>query len=260
MSMASDNRSTKIERWLSPSDFATNANLARQRRHPGTGTWLLESSAFQDWKFGSRQHLWLYGLAGCGKTVLSGTILDHLRESATNHTVLAFFFDFNDTKKQRLEDLIRSLAIQLYHTDIETATTLDRIYASHDDGRKQPDSRALSDCIDAMMKNAGRVFVVIDALDECKTTDEVLRWVGGLASGNIQVLITGRPDTKFQSEISQVIQERNCILLDKQSINTDIRSYVKTTLKTKAEFIRKRLPRDIIDEISERIGDGADGM
>ncbi|CAF3626493.1 hypothetical protein SNK05_007412 [Fusarium graminearum] len=260
MSMAFDNRSTKIERWLSPSDFATNANLARQRRHPGTGTWLLESSAFQEWKLGSRQHLWLYGLAGCGKTVLSGTILDHLRESAANHTVLAFFFDFKDTKKQRLEDLLRSLAVQLYHNGNETASTLDRLFAKHDNGRKQPDSRVLSDCINVMMKNAGRVFIVIDALEECKTTDEVLRWIGGLASGNIQVLITGRPDTKFQSEISQVIQERNCILLDKQSINTDIRSYVKTTLKTKAEFIRKRLPRDTIDEITERIGDGADGM
>ncbi|EKJ76090.1 hypothetical protein FPSE_03722 [Fusarium pseudograminearum CS3096] len=260
MSMASDSHWYKIERWLSPSDFTTNANLARQRRHPGTGTWLLESTAFQEWKLGSRQHLWLYGLAGCGKTVLSGTILDHLGESATNHTVLAFFFDFNDIKKQRLEDLLRSLAIQLYHRGNETARTLDRLFALQDNGRKQPDSRALSDCIDAMMKDAGRVFIVIDALDECKTTDEVLRWIGGLASGNVQALITGRPDTKFQSEISQVIQERNCILLDKQSINTDIRIYVKATLETKADFIRKRLSGDIIDEISERIGDGSDGM
>ncbi|PCD28405.1 hypothetical protein FGRA07_03544 [Fusarium graminearum] len=149
LSMASDSHSTKIERWLSPSDFTTNANLARQRRHPGTGTWLLESSAFQEWKLGSRQHLWLYGLAGCGKTVLSGTILDHLRESAAHHTVLAFFFDFTDTKKQRLEDL---------------------------------------------------------------------------------------------------------------NINADIRSYVETTLETKPDFVRKSLPRDIIDEIRERIGDGSDGM
>ncbi|CAG2000163.1 unnamed protein product [Fusarium graminearum] len=260
LSMASDSHSTKIERWLSPSDFTTNANLARQRRHPGTGTWLLESSAFQEWKLGSRQHLWLYGLAGCGKTVLSGTILDHLRESAAHHTVLAFFFDFTDTKKQRLEDLVRSLAIQLYHTGIETARMLDCLYASHNNGRKQPDLRALSNCINAMMQDSGKVFIVIDALDECKTTDEVLRWVGGLASSNVKTLITGRPDAKFQSEITQLINEPNFFLLDKQNINADIRSYVETTLETKPDFVRKSLPRDIIDEIRERIGDGSDGM
>ncbi|QPC71879.1 hypothetical protein HYE68_002631 [Fusarium pseudograminearum] len=195
-----------------------------------------------------------------GKTVLSRTILDHLRESATNHTIPTFFFDFTDTKKQRLKDLLRSLAVQLYHTGNETAGTLDRLYTSHDNGRKQPDSKSLSDCVHLIMENAGRVFIVIDALDKCKTTDEVFGWIGGLASGNVQALITGRPDTKFQREICQVIQEHNYILLDKQSINTDIRSYVKTTLKTKAEFIRKRLSGDIIDDISERIGDGADGM
>jgi hypothetical protein len=108
MSMASDYRFAQIERWLSPPDYSTNANLARKRRHPGTGTWLLNSHAFQEWKLGSRRHLWFYGLAGCGKTILSTTILDHLLQIDT-HTTLTFFFDFNDARKQKLEDLLRSL-------------------------------------------------------------------------------------------------------------------------------------------------------
>ncbi|KAM9873447.1 hypothetical protein VDGL01_12473 [Verticillium dahliae] len=109
----SDDHLIKLERWLSPPDYSINAKLARERRHTGTGGWLLESSIFQEWKAGTRRHPWLYDLAGCGKTVLSTTVLDNLKMDI--HITIAFFFDFNDTKKQTLDGLLRSLAIQLYH-------------------------------------------------------------------------------------------------------------------------------------------------
>ncbi|EXK76369.1 hypothetical protein FOQG_18887 [Fusarium oxysporum f. sp. raphani 54005] len=259
MSMTSDYRFAKIERWLSPSDYSTNANLARKRRHPGTGTWLINSPAFQEWKLGSRQHLWLYGLAGAGKTVLSVTILDHLLQIDT-HTTLAFFFDFNDARKQKLEDLLRSLAVQLYHTGNETARRLDSLFTSHDDGRRQPDTTALSAYIDTMIRITGKVFVIIDALDECTTREELLHWIRGLASSNAQILVTGRPEAEFQGEIPRSFDERNCVLLDKKAVNADIRSYVNVTLEQKPDFVDKKLSQGILDEIRDKIGDGADGM
>ncbi|KAJ4034165.1 hypothetical protein NW758_011123 [Fusarium oxysporum] len=259
MSMESDHRFAKIERWLSPSDYSTNANLARERRHPGTGAWLLNSPAFQEWKLGSRQHLWLYGLAGCGKTVLSTTILDHLLQIDT-HTTLTFFFDFNDARKQKLEDLLRSLAVQLYHAGNEATKRLSSLFASHDDGRRQPDTNALSACINTMIQITGKSFVIIDALDECTTREELLHWIRGLASSNAQILVTGRPEVEFQGEIPRLFNERNCVLLDKKAVNGDIRSYVEATLEQKPDFMGKKLSQGILDEIRDKIGDGADGM
>ncbi|KAF4342865.1 hypothetical protein FBEOM_3186 [Fusarium beomiforme] len=259
MSMASDHRFAKIERWLSPSDYSTNANLARERRHPGTGTWFLNSPVFQEWKLGSRQHLWLYGLAGCGKTILSTTILDHLLQIDT-HTTLTFFFDFNDAKKQKLEDLLRSLAVQLYQTGNEAARRLDSLFASHGNGRRQPDTAALSACVDAMIQVTENVVVIIDALDECITREELLHWLGGLASSNAQLLVTGRPEAAFQREIPRLFDKRSYVLLDKKAVNTDIRSYVNATLEQKPDFVDKELPQDLLDEIRDKIGDGADGM
>ncbi|KAF5699602.1 hypothetical protein FGLOB1_11266, partial [Fusarium globosum] len=259
MSMASDHRFAKIERWLSPPDCSSNANLARKRRHPGTGTWLLNSSAFQEWKLGTRQHLWLYGLAGCGKTILSTTILDHLLQIDT-HTTLAFFFDFSDPRKQKLEDLLRSLAVQLYHTGNEAAKRLDSLFTSHDDGRRQPDTNALSACVDTMMQTAGKVFILIDALDECTTRGELLHWINSMASSNAQLIVTGRPEVEFQSAIPCSFDEHNCILLDKQAVNADIHSYVEATLEQKPDFVDKKLSQDILDDIRDKIGDGADGM
>ncbi|EXK77499.1 hypothetical protein FOQG_17796 [Fusarium oxysporum f. sp. raphani 54005] len=259
MSMASDYRFAKIKQWLSPSDYSTNANLARERRHPGTGTWLLNSPAFQEWKLGSRQHLWLYGLAGCGKTILSTTILDHLLQIDA-HTTLAFFFDFNDPGKQKLEDLLRSLADQLYHKANEAARRLDSLFTSHDDGRRQPDTNALSACVDAMIQTAGKVFIIVDALDECTTREELLQWLKHLASRKAQLIGTGRPEADFQREIPDSFNELNCILLDKEAVNADIRSYVIATLENKPDFVKKELSRGILQEIRDKIGDGADGM
>ncbi|KPA37290.1 hypothetical protein FLAG1_09900 [Fusarium langsethiae] len=259
MSMASDHRFAKIERWLSPPDCSTNANLARERRHPGTGTWLLNSPAFQEWKLGSRQHLWLYGLAGCGKTILSTTILDHLLQIDT-HTTLTFFFDFNDARKQKLEDLLRSLAIQLYHTGNEAARKLDSLFISHDDGRRQPDTTALSACVDAMVQTAGKVFIILDALDECTAREELLQWLKHLASKKAQLIVTGRLEVEFQSAIPRSFGKRNCVQLDKNVINADIRSYVEATLEQKPDFVGKKLSQGILDEIRDKIGDGADGM
>ncbi|KAF4461456.1 hypothetical protein FALBO_11750 [Fusarium albosuccineum] len=259
MNMASDNHLSKIERWLSPSDYSANANLARKHRHPGTGTWLLNSPAFQEWKLGSRQHLWLYGLAGCGKTILSTAILDYLLPIDT-HITLAFFFDFNDTRKQKLEDLLRSLASQLYHTGREAARRLGDLFTSHDDGRRQPDMATLSAYINTVMQTIGRVVVIIDALDECTTREELLQWIGGLATSNVRFIVTGRPEADFQRELPRSFEERNCVSLDKQAINADIRSYVVATLEQKTSFVEKKLSQDLLDEIRDKIGNGADGM
>ncbi|KAK7570935.1 hypothetical protein V3481_019026 [Fusarium oxysporum f. sp. vasinfectum] len=259
MSMASDHRFAKVEGWLSPPDYSTNANLARERRLPGTGTWLLNSPAFREWTVGTRWHLWLYGLAGAGKTILSTTILDHLLQIDT-HTTLAFFFDFNDARKQKLEDLLRSLAVQLYHTGNEAGRRLDNLFTSHDYGRRQPDTNALSACVDTMIQTAGKVFIIIDALDECTARKELLQWLKHLASRKAQLVVTGRPEVEFQSAIPRSFGKRNCIQLDKNVVNGDIRSYFEATLKQKPDFVDKKLSPSVLEEMRDKIGNGADGM
>ncbi|KXH56229.1 hypothetical protein CNYM01_13769 [Colletotrichum nymphaeae SA-01] len=258
-----DKHVEKLHRWLSPADPSTNATRARERRHAGTGTWLLESAAFREWEAGERQCLWLYGLAGCGKTVLSTTILDHLDKTRA-HPTLRFFFDFNDTRKQTLDDLLRSLAFQLYHTETEATKVLDRLFTSSDDGRRQPDVNALSACIESMLQSFPRVAVVLDALDECTTRDKLLSWIGRLSNSpntkDTKLVVTGRPEAEFRREIPRLFGEDNCKLLSKEAVNADIRSYVDDELHQRPDFKEKKIPHDLLDQIRSQVGDGADGM
>ncbi|SPO06915.1 uncharacterized protein DNG_09609 [Cephalotrichum gorgonifer] len=252
-----------IERWLDPPNTSTNINKARDLRHEGTGTWLLTSSVFDDWKAGRRPHLWLHALAGCGKTVLTATILENLEQSGT-HTTLAFFFDFSDVRKQTLDSLLRSLAFQLYPLGGEAARRLDHLFGSHDDGRKQPSTAALLDCVKSMIRVHDKVTIVLDALDECTTRRELISWIRsfttGSTFGNAQLIVTARPEQEFQREIPRYFGEESCLLLDKQAINADIRSYVTAQLAQLPGFVDLRLSQGLLERIRNKVGDGADGM
>ncbi|KAI5465093.1 ankyrin repeat-containing domain protein [Mariannaea sp. PMI_226] len=243
IAMKSDHHLANVKRWLSPPDHVSNLKVARERRHHNTGIWLLDSPAYNEWKLGSRQHLWLYGLAGCGKTVLSTRIIDNLLQTDTN-TTLFFFFDFNDPGKQTLESLLRSLVFQLYHLGGEAVSRLDRLFTSHDNGQIQLDMSALSDYIKLIMQTDRKVVLIIDALDECITRKDLLHWLRDFTSSHSQLIVTGRPEAEFQCEIAYFLDERNCILLDKKAVNLDIRSYVTARLKQDPDFTSKNLSQD----------------
>ncbi|RKK66735.1 hypothetical protein BFJ69_g15137 [Fusarium oxysporum] len=252
-----------IKDWLSPPDSSTNANHARQLRHEGTGEWFLNSAAFRDWETGLCQHLWLYGLPGCGKTVLSTTILDHLM-NIDGYITLDFFFDFTDATKQTVDGMLRSLVFQLYKLGIDSSRELDGLFQSHRDGRDQPATKALSGCLHTMMRGLIKVFLVLDGLDESTTRVELLEWIKDVTSSpeldHVRLVATGRPEAEFQREIPHLIGKDNCMLLDEDAINTDISSYVMSRLEQSPEFATWASFPSVLKQIRSEIGGKSDGM
>ncbi|GJD00522.1 pfs domain-containing protein [Colletotrichum higginsianum] len=263
-SVVSGNQREKIRHWLAPPpDPSTNANQARKLRHEGTGGWLLETAEFQNWVAGTYRHLWLHGLAGCGKTVLSSTILDHLM-GEDGRVVLSFFFDFNDQTKQTLDGMLRSLASQLYQGGLDSAARLDNAFRAHRDGENKPTTNFLRDAVRMILADQKQVFVVIDALDESTTRDEICSWIKSMFSTpelvHVRLLYTGRPEAEFISEIPTLIGEESCLRLNKLAIDADIRSYVTARLENDPGFNKKRLSEDLIEQLRDRVGNRADGM
>lgn len=258
--MKADQYAQRIERWLSPADPSTNMNTARKSRQPGTGKWFLQSKPFREWEHGSRQCLWLYGMPGCGKTVLSVTILDHIAE-INNTTVLYFFFDFTDAKKQRLDDMLCSLIFQLSCLRPDSRRTLDSLFSSHQDGRTQPDTDKLVLCLNTMIQDE-KILVLIDALDECSERPKLLSWLEDFipALANVQLLSVSRPEDDINSSLRNLIGDINCISLNKTSINDDIGLYVHTRLHMSQEFERwAKLPQ-VRDSIETALSSKADGL
>ncbi|KZL72745.1 hypothetical protein CT0861_12089, partial [Colletotrichum tofieldiae] len=261
--IASDSRITEIRNWLSPPDTSTNFNHAREVQHEGTCTWFLESAAFREWKIGSRRHLWLSSIPGGGKTVLCAKILDHLK-GIDGCTTLGFFFDFSNTRKQKLDDVFRSLAFQLYKLGGEDARELDSLFESHQGGQRQPETAALAGCLHALMRHPRKIYIVLDALDECTVRGKLINWVNSIVSNpdfyHVQLLATSRPEEEFQRSIPIWIGEKSCIRFNKESVTADIRSYVKDRLETSLEFKKWSSFPSVLRRIEEEVGDKADGM
>ncbi len=264
-SLKLDSHLDKLKTWLPPPDPSTNRNAAKEKRQEGTGNWLVTSTAFLEWKSGLRRHLWLHGLAGCGKTVLTSTVLDHLNDGRPNSCVcLEFFFDFRDKDKQRLDNLLRSLAFQLYSQCADARKDLDTLLTACDNGQRQPETVSLSRTVHGMMQHPQKLQIVLDALDECATRAELLDWMKTLAGPDlthVHLVATSRREEELESSLGGWIQDDDRIPIDRDSVNDDIRSYVKARLQRSEDFQRRwaSMP-SVLEEIESAIGGRADGM
>jgi len=100
-----------------------------------------------------------------------------------------------------------------------------------------------------------KVYVVLDALDECSDYDAgLLDALKGLAKPNspISVLITSRPN----DDISRALNQEPSIEINKEKTDPDIRRYIVGSLKPG----RRKKDSKNIDQASEIIAQKAEGM
>lgn len=176
--MQLDAHQSKILHWLSASDPSMSYIDALEKRHEGTGLWFIQSHPFCDWKGQSKSFLWLHGIPGCGKTVLSSTIVEQLKFNlAPDHAILYFYFDFNDSNKQTFENLLRSFVDQLYRTQPATRSFVDQLWNAHQEGNQSLSKQSLSTVLMAMLSKVDNFSIVLDVLDEATTRGDVLAWL-----------------------------------------------------------------------------------
>ena len=134
------------------------------------------------WKTQQNSTLWLYGIPGCGKTILSSTIIEDLEKTLPPSTLLYFYFDFSDNHKQKLDSMVRSLISQLYYKSKNAQKQLDSLFSSCEDGNRQPTHESLCQVLLHMVDSLEHTYIVLDALDECSTrswprTEGLLSWI-----------------------------------------------------------------------------------
>lgn len=263
--LQTDGHLDKIRSWLSPPDPSTNFNKARAQHHGNTGQWFLEGEAYSEWKRGANSFLWLNGIPGCGKTILSSSVVADLEQSAAaSSSLIYFYFDFNDTLKQSLENAVRSLVAQLYHKRRLVRAEVDTLYSSCDNGTRQPGIPELCKLFKQTLQQAGEVWIVLDALDESSTrnnsvADGLLAWIEDLRNSewNIHILATSRPVTDIKLAVESWARNEEIVLLRSELIENDIESYVQARTK---QMRRWKDRPDMQKEIETCLTQKANGM
>ncbi|ORY14383.1 hypothetical protein BCR34DRAFT_560322 [Clohesyomyces aquaticus] len=179
-----DEKLCKIRQWISAPDPSTNYQKALKLRQADTGLWFLESDAYNKWKTAATSPLWLYGIPGCGKTILSSTVLQNILQHCQDDpgkVTAYFFFDFNDLQKQDPEMMVRSLLCQISQQSIKIPASLDALFSSSENGQRQPSTHALLEALRSMLQELPQVYIVLDALDECAQRVELMERLKAMA-------------------------------------------------------------------------------
>ncbi|KAH0168095.1 Pfs, NACHT and ankyrin domain protein, partial [Aureobasidium melanogenum] len=260
--------SDSLKEWLHAPDPSTNYNRAIQQRHPGTGLWFLESEVYEGWRVEENGFLWLHGLAGCGKTVLSSSIIEDLQKHppSPRTNLLYFFFDFNDKEKQSHEKMIRTFIQQLYVQEEASRHILEQLFERCAGGHEQPSLTSLEDAFASMLNQAARTRVVIDALDESGQQRNTLEWLRRIstnqrsAPNKLNVIITSRREYDIEFAFLKWMPERNVLPIRADDVNKDISDFVCSQIQLDQRLERWRERPNVQTEIESKLIEKANGM
>jgi hypothetical protein len=256
---------SKMCSWLTAPDPSTNFYKAQKQCQPDTGLWLLESTKFMEWKAAPASLLWLYGIPGCGKTILSSTIVEHLLQHCAGPDIATvyFYFDFNDIQKQNTELMLRSMLCQLLQRLATTQKGLDTLFLSCEKGLRQPSLHALLEATRPMLLDFAHVYFVIDALDECTQRSELmslLEAVNGWQLQNLHVLMTSRKERDIENSLEDYVNKENTICLQSDIVDRDIQRYVRQRLSNDKSLAKWKKNPVIRQEVEAALMHGARGM
>ncbi|KAK0380335.1 vegetative incompatibility protein HET-E-1 [Colletotrichum limetticola] len=233
--------SSEIRTWLNAPDATFNFTEACSKKHPGTGTWFVNGPEFTRWLEGSNSFLWLKGFAGCGKTVLSSTVIQHtLRHRRSNPSIglCFFFFSFNDVSKQDASAMLRALILQLSDQLDYVPSALQRIHDLRKKHNIPPSTADLLQCFRQVLQLFQNVYVVLDALDESPRETsrfdllETLKDIRTWPKLGLHLLVTSRDEVDIREGLE--VGEQATILMKHEGIDDDIASYV-------SQYLQRRL-------------------
>ncbi|KAJ6447621.1 hypothetical protein C8R45DRAFT_1136732 [Mycena sanguinolenta] len=248
MLVDSDTRA-KMEKWLKRGDVGKNYQDASSKKHPGTGKWLLENSLeFKEWIYAPTSFLWLHGISGSGKTVLSSMIIDQIRDIGVSYAF--FYFDINHPEQQKVNNLLCSLVHQL---SIQLpCPALSKLRETCQKGEFLPSNADLLPILEDFCGH-DEIYLLIDALDESSERDMLLKVLASILGAKLpkmHLVVTSR------TEITHFDLAKEAVLVSlEDSVRRDIELYVADELSTMGGYISKNK-----DDIRKELLDKGDGM
>jgi hypothetical protein len=246
--------------WLSSTAYATQQTAYIGRRQPGTGEWLLKSSKFQTWIEGTNETLFCPGMPGAGKTILASVVIDELISRHGNNSEIGIAYLYCNFQRHgdqclMVDSMLASILRQLAQSLSPMPDVLMSLYEKHRSRGTRPTPDELSRALGSVHGHFSRLFIVLDALDECQyhVISQILDRIFGLQmTSNLNLLATSRhiPEivARFQNKPVQEIS----------ASRPDIMSYLSGNLCKLPLFV-SRDPQ-LQQEITTGIADAVNGM
>ena len=197
---------------------------------------------------------------------LRSTVIRHLIAKHTPANVAYFFFDFKDVAKQDVLSLLSSLLAQCCRATDPLPSALLSLFQRHTvrdpDRPTSPTAWELVQVLVDVISVREDLYLVIDALDECRQRPSLLEVLETIASvfdnpsSRCRILYTSRVEV----EIQRVFAKLRVIPLpvQNQHVDHDVALYVRAILETDHRLRAHR--QGIKDLIVDTLTQGAKGM
>jgi hypothetical protein len=182
-------------------------------------------------------------------------------------SIAYFYFDFRDIDKQKPQNLLASLLIQLSFRSDPRCDVLSRLYSDRDRGLEKPNDQAMMECLKEMLTLEAQcpTYIIIDAIDECPITssipsprEEVLELVKDLVSlqlPDLRICVTSRPELDIRT-VLEPLASYPVSLHDENGQKQDIIEYVRSFVRSDRRIQRWRDEDKnlVIGTLSEKAG------
>lgn len=246
--------------WLTPTDYAARQSDFIRLRQSGTGQWLIDSPEYQQWIGTKGEVLFCPGIPGAGKTVLVSIVVDHLfhKFQADDSVGISYLYcNFRRGDEQQLGDMLLSLVKQLSQSQHSLPQSVRVLYDRHTKTCTRPTQEEVCNTLLSVAANFSRVFVVVDALDECQASKGYRsRFISELLNLRSRIGANVLATSRFIPEIS----ERFCEGVTKEirATRDDISRYLGCNVAQLPGFVSRNLI--LQTEITESIMKCVDGM
>ncbi|KAF2460324.1 ankyrin repeat-containing domain protein, partial [Lineolata rhizophorae] len=174
----------RMRYWLSAPDPSPNYQKALKEHHPDNGHWFLRSQKYENWKSEAASIMWLHGIPGCGKTILSSGVIKDISESSEEYldshspVTVYFFFDFKDPRKHSSDLMLKSLITQLLQSPHAPHLELiSSMYSSCGLGNRQPTTDEMMSVLHRIIETSKHAFrwavCQLDSLGNCMSRFEL---------------------------------------------------------------------------------------
>ncbi|PVH93685.1 hypothetical protein DM02DRAFT_661734 [Periconia macrospinosa] len=218
----------------------------------GTCNWVLTDPLFRTWvTTEGTKLLWITGEPGCGKTMLSTYLIEHLTLGHAPSVKPRVFYFFCDDKVRYQRDgnaILRGILYQILQQH--------RKLIKHVKNRFDIDGPSLANSFPALWElflkvvadsTLGPIEIILDAVDECetKTRNSLLNALAQLIKGRgdaygqsdnyIKFLITSRPSFRSSHSFGELMRHRICIERNQSNISGDVKLVIRSKVHEIAE-------------------------
>ncbi|KAL9091046.1 MAG: hypothetical protein Q9159_001672 [Coniocarpon cinnabarinum] len=187
--------------------------------------------------------LWISADPGCGKSVLSKTLIDEQLLGTDLATVKVCYFFFKDNAETNRSP-IKALSSILHQLLVQDRSLMRHAMRRFDtEGKKFVDSfYTLRQILKDIMNDpeAGEVVILIDAFDECSAEGRRL-WTEGLDflldehSKNLKAIVTSRPYRNIHQGFHELRQERVLVEVAGQEYSKTIGHEITLVIEKRVE-------------------------